>query len=414
MSISTLSLSADKSGAGESLLHFVPRLGRALVIASVVSVLVLRLFVTGGHPNQFIYLANAFVHGTLSVDNLPSWYPDKVIVPGRIYIPLGPLPGILLMPVSLVAGIDFDEYRLSLLLTLLNVWLLNQLLIRLAIPEAIQRRWLLLLFFCGTIYLSALTMGTSWFLSHILATTLILLALNEYFGARRAAVIGFLFGLIFLTRVSAALGIVFFLWPYWHERHLTWKIVARFALGFAPALFFFMLYNYARFGAPFETGYAFAIVGSPILAQALSDGLFSPIHLPKNLYMLLLAMPQPIPAWNAPVLQFPYILPSPWGMGIFFTTPVFLYAFRSNLRDDRVAAASLAVFAIGIPLMLYYGVGWIQFGYRYALDFYPFLFIPTALALARYWTRFARVTIVACVLINVWGAWCSLFGLFAF
>lgn len=414
MFISTLKTQAKTSEPQSWLVIIAPRFGRALLIATILSVLVLRLFVTGGHPDHFIYLANALIHGTLSVDNLPAWYPDKVIVPGHIYIPLGPLPGILLMPVSLVAGLNFDEYWLSLLLTLVNVWLLNQLLFRLAIPEATKRRWLLVLFFCGTIYLSGLTMGTSWFLSHILATMLILLALNEYFGARRAALIGFLFGLVFLTRITAALGIVFFLWLYWRDRQLNLKMFSQLALGFAPSILFFVWYNYARFGNLFETGYAHAIVGSAILAQALTYGLFSPVHLPKNLYMLLLAMPQPIPAWNAPVLQFPYVLPSPWGMGIFFTTPVFLYAFRANLRDARVVAAALAVVAIGIPLMFYYGVGWVQFGYRYALDFYPFLFIPTALALARKPTRFSRAAIIACVLINVWGAWCSLFGLFAF
>jgi heme/copper-type cytochrome/quinol oxidase subunit 4 len=271
---------------------------------------------------------------------------------------------------------------------------------------------MLALFFFGTIYFSVLAQGNSWFLSHILTITCLLLAINESFGARRDKLIALWLGAAFLTRVTAAFALPFFLHLMWRERRLDLKSVARLAIGFAPALVFFLWYNFARFGGVFETGYAHAVVGSPALAEALSYGLFSPVHIPKNLYALFLAMPQPVPGWDAPALQFPYILPSGWGLSIFFTTPIFLYAFRVKLRDTRVIAGWLAVVAILIPLLLYYGIGWRQFGYRYALDFYPFLFIPTALALSQNFTPFVRTLIVVCIVVNLWGALLSMIGLF--
>jgi hypothetical protein len=159
-----------------------------------------------------------------------------------------------------------------------------------------------------------------------------------------------------------------------------------------------------------ETGYAHAIVVSPVLAEALQYGLFSPAHLAKNLYALFLAMPQPYPSFSAPTLEFPYIYPSPWGMGIFFTTPAFVYIFAANWRERLTQAAWLAIGLVLIPLILYYGIGWVQFGYRYALDFYPFLFILTALGLSRRFDRAACVLIVASVIINIWGAWWQMYG----
>jgi len=253
----------------------------------------------------------------------------------------------------------------------------------------------------------------SWFLSHILTTTCLLLALDESLVTRRNVLLGVWLGAAFLTRVTAVFALPYFLYVMWHEGRLNAKTIAQCAVGLMPALAFFLWYNFARFGSAFETGYAHAVVGSPALADALSYGLFSPAHIPKNLFALFLATPQPVPGWDAPILQFPYILPSGWGLSIFFTTPVFVYALRAHLRDARVVGAWLAVVATLIPLLTYYGIGWRQFGYRYALDFYPFLFIPTALALNNHLTPFTRALIVMCIIINLWGALLSMIGLLA-
>ncbi len=100
-------------------------------------------------------------------------------------------------------------------------------------------------------------------------------------------------------------------------------------------------------------------------------------------------------------------------MSIFVSTPLFVYAFFAR-REKRVIAAWLAAIAILIPLLMYYGIGYIQFGYRYASDFYPFLFIPTALELNRRFSRFTPLAIIGCAAINLWGAWVMLMGAFAF
>jgi hypothetical protein len=159
-----------------------------------------------------------------------------------------------------------------------------------------------------------------------------------------------------------------------------------------------------------ETGYGLAALWGQTLPAARDAGLFSLAHLPKNLYALLLATPQAYPSLQAPVLAFPYLYPSPWGMGLFFTTPAFLYLWRARLRERMVRGAWLATCLVLIPIVTYYGVGWMQFGYRYALDAYPFLFVLMARGLGPRVTRAALALIALSVLINIWGAWWQIIG----
>ncbi len=389
--------------------------GRVLVSVAVLATVIGSLLRGWQGAHHFAYLADAFARGSFAVTGLPEGYPDKIVIGDAVYIPLAPMPAILLMPLAAVGGTAVDERWLAFAFTAANVLLANTLLERLAIPVA-RRRWLLLLFFCGTIYLAAFAIGRSWFLAQIVAVTFLLCAITETLGKRRAWLIGAWLGLAFLTRAPTIFALPFFLWMLkpaetsWRASRWLVTTVAQLAVGLALPMFFFLYYNAARFGNPLDTGYGHAVVGSAVLEAALQQGLFSPVHLAKNLYALLLAMPLAYPSFSAPVLVFPYIYPSPWGMGIFFTTPAFVYAFRADWRARVVRLAWLAVGLIAVPLLLYYGVGWVQFGYRYALDFYPFLFVLTARGIARRFDVTARALTVASVLINVWGAWWQMYG----
>lgn len=164
------------------------------------------------------------------------------------------------------------------------------------------------------------------------------------------------------------------------------------------------LYNYARFGDPMETGFGLALLYSEVLESARSHGLFSVAHVPKNLFMMLLAGPRPVGGEDAAILAFPFLSPSPWGMGLFFTSPALVYLFRARLRDRLVQASWLAIGLVLIPILTYYGIGYVQFGYRYALDFMPFVMLIVALGFPEPVTRRARGLITASVIINIWGA----------
>ncbi len=391
---------------------------RVVLSIAILTTLVLSLSFGSDRNHYFGYLANALARRSFSVNDLPAYYADRVFQDGNTYLPLSPLPAILLLPCSSVLGLAFDEVWLAYFFTAVNILSALVLLKRLRIPKA-RQRGLLALYFLGTIYFSALAMGRSWFLAHIIASTFLLFAILEGLSRQRAVVIGAWLGLTFLTRAPTILALPFFLWILkpahvaWMDLRFWFKLGFQIALGALVPMLSFFDYNYARFGSLLETGYAHAIVGSPVLAEALRFGLFSPAHLAKNLYALFLAMPQAYPSFSAPVLQFPYIYPSPWGMGIFFTTPAFIYAFAANWREGMVRASYLAIGLMLIPLVTYYGVGWMQFGYRYALDFYPFLFVLAALGMTLHFDWKARVLIVLSIVINIWGAWWQVVGFLA-
>lgn len=390
---------------------------RVVIATGLLSLLVIRIVWGAPATNHMAFLANAFNHGSFDVGRLPENYADTITVGERVYLPMGPAPAMLLMPFVGPFGITFDEFWLALGLSLANAWLLNLILRRIGIVATETRRWLLALFLLGTIYLAALTIGRSWFLAHICTTLFLLLAIEIALREGSALAIGLLIGMAFLTRSTTLFGLPFFFWLMWHQARRQPAARKDFSFrvlylggGLMLPLAFFFVYNFARFGSPLDTGYARALPGIPVLREALSYGLFSPVHIPKNLYMLLLSAPQPYPDINSPVLEFPYIMPSRWGMGILFTTPAFVYAFLANRRDRLVQAAWLGVLGILPFLLLYYGIGYDQFGSRYALDFYPFLFLVTGRSLATRLNRFARTLILLCIAVNIWGAWSVEFG----
>jgi hypothetical protein len=60
-------------------------------------------------------------------------------------------------------------------------------------------------------------------------------------------------------------------------------------------------------------------------------------------------------------------------MSLFLTCPYLLRLFWLRYKGWEAWSAMLTVLGIGFPILLYYGIGWRQFGYRYALDFLPWL-----------------------------------------
>ena len=93
----------------------------------------------------------------------------------------------------------------------------------------------------------------------------------------------------------------------------------------------------------------------------------------------------------ARIADFPFFRPDGLGMSIFITSPGLLYAVRAPWRASRTWWLAGAALLVLIPTLLYYGGGWLQYGYRYALDSIPFVWALCALAAARDEERRASV-----------------------
>ena len=233
------------------------------------------------------------------------------------------------------------------------------------------------------------TRGGVWHTGHLVATILTLFLLAEMFGRKRAVLMGLLVGAAFLTRAPlafAAPAVALWLIPtatYAALRTggigsriaaLPWREWVLFAVGVLPALVFFFWYNLDRFGDPLQSGYALASL--PDWLQNLrNQGLFSTSHIEMNLDYLF---------WKTPALtaQFPYFRPDGLGMSVFVTSPALLLAVRASWRDRRSWFLLIAAVLVLIPTLLYYGGGWLQYGYRYFLDSIPFIWALVAMGIA--------------------------------
>ena len=78
-------------------------------------------------------------------------------------------------------------------------------------------------------------------------------------------------------------------------------------------------------------------------------------------------------------------------------------AWRSGFKDRLVIACWAAIIPIALNNFLFAATGWAQFGYRYGLDFYPFLFLLVVKAVGNQLRWYHMALIVVSIVINLWG-----------
>jgi uncharacterized membrane protein len=187
------------------------------------------------------------------------------------------------------------------------------------------------------------------------------------------------------------------IWPASGERLPAKEIIKRFAWFSAPCLVvggLLLWFNYARFQNPVEFGHTYLAGGT--LPRIRDHGLFDTHFLLKNLKAAFTITPSFIG-------EAPYIKLSKHGMSLFLTTPALLWLFAPK-RMPRLAWQSLLMIGILlVPLMLYQNTGWEQFGYRFSLDFLPYVLCLLALGNRRI-SRLFKALVVVGILINTFGA----------
>lgn len=326
---------------------------------------------------HFILQANSFLHGRLDIPNPPSWLNDLAFFHNKYYVPFGPIPAVFLMPIVAILGTGISQQ----ILNILALPLLFVILFGLAKRIGMKRHdalWMGLFFIFGTLFISLLVINISAFLVQVITTLFLLLALFEYFGKKRFFLIGTLLGLGILTRDIIVFAALFFIEEIIFSRTINNKLKSLFlfALPLIVSMIVLSGFNYARFGSFIENGYNYNISNGQDLLYAKQKGFFSLAHVPGNLYLFLFKGPDPIKENPISyVLQFPYIKIDPWGLGILFTSPLFLYLLFINIKKGYVLSSLATVVVMLIPTLSYYAYGAWQYGYRHAVDFYPFLFI---------------------------------------
>jgi hypothetical protein len=369
-------------------------IGLGLVVLTAILYWLANRFFDARRGDLF-YLADAFLHGRswLTIQLGPY---DVIPIGGRFYVPFAPFPAIALMPlVALIGPAQADQIESGVNATLAAAsvgmcwWLLG----RIGVSRLTDRGWLTALFGFSTQILWVTTRGGVWHTGHLIATILTFACLIELFGQRRAWLIGLCAGAAFLTRAPLAFAVPFYallLHPLIDDRPIAsvrseagayiaraagvirWRPLLELALGVAPSVVFFFVYNQLRFGSFLESGYALATLPEWLERQR-ALGLFSIAHVPMNIDYFLLHLPRPVLGW-------PFLRPDGLGMSVLLTSPGLLFALRADWRRSQTWWLAGAAIVVLIPTLLYYGGGWLQYGYRYFLDSVPFVIALCGLA----------------------------------
>ncbi|MEH3119164.1 MAG: hypothetical protein PGN25_16640 [Methylorubrum populi] len=327
-------------------------------------------------------LADAFLHGRLWVETCPEI--DCALFDGRTYIIFPPLPALLLTP--FVALFGFPGFKgfvlLGLCLSGLSLLVWDRIFRALDLGRT-EALWLLAaLAFASPLYQVTLRSDGVWFFSQTVGFLMMSLSLWAVIGRVSLPLAGLFVGLAFLCRQMAIFYPLFLLvlaLPRGRPLLANPASVAKSALlaglPVAAAIAVYCAYNAARFGSPFETGYAF--IHNPgqesfIWRRITGSGLFSRDYLPFNaLYLFLQGIHFEFGGAQLTTLTgFDKA-----GTAILVASPWLLLAAYARL--DRVFAAGAAVIAViaGITLF-YHSNGAEQIAtQRYVLDWLPILIV---------------------------------------
>lgn len=341
---------------------------------------------------------------------------------GVYYVVYPPMPALVVLPAVLVVGPEFEQAWASIVLGAANVAIMATILDAMGVARR-PRLVLALVFAFGTIVWYSAQAGSSWHFAHVVATFFMLLAIRACQLDARPALIGLLFGAAVLSRLPLLLAFPFFaaylvdragreavgdgsvFGSLGADRPAAWRtrfdlrgileLGAPLAAGVAIPVIGYLAYDYLRFGSPFETGYA--LIPGLLAEDQYRHGFFSIHSIPHKLYALLLSGPVEIG-------EFPWIQPRHLGgLSIVLTTPLFLWAIKARRPDWFGLGAWAAVALTLIPILTHADPGGAQFGFRYAQDFYPFLFLLTVRGLGGRISFEAWIAIAVGVLVNIWG-----------
>ena len=374
-------------------------------------------YVTGGGPtvfNNFVRLADAFIHGRLYLKENVSWL-ELIPVNGKYYVIYPPMPALLILPFVALRGMMFDQTLGSIFVGSLNS-VLVYLLAKKIFSDGSKRTdmaalWIAILFTFGTIHWYLASVGSAWYFAQVTAVFFLLLTLNEVFGKKRPWLIGILLGAAYWSRLPVVLATPFFLimlpdrWSKGIRENVKLLFVdyrlrfLQFLLGLGLFVGLNFLYNYLRFETIFDAAY---YLQQPVTNDFwFSKGIFNPAYIKNHLNILF---------FKGPIFlsTFSYIQPSWAGMAIWITTPAFIFALKSPLDKITLACWS-AILPIAFLIMSHGGTGFSQFGYRYAMDFYPFLLILIARGRDLRW--YHKLLIGIGIMVNLWGVlWINKFG----
>jgi hypothetical protein len=401
--------------------------------------------------NHYVYLADGWLHGRLTLAGPPpnenDWakidvlklkdgrelrgiyggrvggsperfYPMRgdsfIVTPAEIatrstvrLVSFPPFPAVLMLPFVAIWGLQYNDVLFTALWAAFNPTLLF-LLLRALRARGYSRRsevddlWLTAMFGVGSVYYFCAVVGEVWFTAEIIGVTLSIGYVWGSLDARRPVLAGACVALGFATRppwavlplflfeaVRAAGGREALRDP--RARRALLVSLLRFAAPIAIGGLALAAYNYARFENPFEFGHKYM----PVQWQdrMFRFGLFNYHFLSRNLAAALVLLPRIM-------THYPYVKVSQHGVSLLVTSPNLAYTVLPQEKSPLTKALWYTILTTALPDLLYQNSGYVQWGYRFSLDFMIYFMVLLAVG-NRPLTRRFRVLVVVAFAINL-------------
>lgn len=343
--------------------------------------------------NYFILLAKQFLEGRYYLVDNPPWLNELIPLKNGGYgVVYPPTPAVIAMPLVYLFGEKIPQNIIAYFLGSS----LSLIIAKLAYLKSKRQDifyWFLILSAFGNIVWYLSSNGSVWYLGQVSGAFFLTATIYESLTRKRAILISTLFSLAIFSRLQLILALPIVV--YLNFKNLNIKRVILFAIPLIASGAIFLYYNFLRFQNPFETGYS--LIPGVLDEPWYSKGIFHYSYITNNLKAFLLSLP-------IFTVDFPYIKPSWSSLSILITTPAFIYLIFTNLKDKENLITILSLLLIAIVNFSHGGIGFTQFGYRYAVDFYPLIYLLLIKVLQNNelkWHHYLLLTLS--VLVNLWG-----------
>jgi len=384
----------------------IKRINKNTIISILFISIVFVVYLTTSSGNTpydyFIRLSEAFIKGKYYIDSQPSWLNELIpMQKGGYAIVYPPAPAIVLIPFLLIFKNNFPQQILAHIMGafIALIWWKISLLKTKNYKKAF---WIFAIVAFGNIIWFLSSNGSAWYLGQVSGVFFLTASIFESIHKKRPFWVSLFWGMAVLSRLQ-----IFFTLPlviylnkkvFGNKKGLFLLITPASLLGI-----FYLFYNHIRFGSFLETGYS--LIPGVLDEPWYEKGIFSPNYIKRNLEAMFLSMP---------ILKktYPYIIPSWGGLAIWITSPVFVFVLFIKKINNEIKAVLFSISTIALITLSHGGTGFTQFGYRYAVDFYPLIFFILVEVIKN--SKIQKIhwfLLFLSILVNLWGVlWINKFG----
>jgi hypothetical protein len=235
--------------------------------------------------------------------------------------------------------------------------------------------------------------GRVWFTAQVFGALMLVLFLDAAWKCRRPALAGVWLALAIACRPTMALAALFFGLEWWREGKRPLPGL-RFALPLLVGGALLMIHNDLRFDDPFEFGHRFLHMRWQDRVQ--EHGMFSTVYLERNLQCLFSLLPVMMPEG---------LRVSMHGTALWLGSPWLASFLWARDRFPQRLGLWLTALALAVPPLLYQNSGFVQFTYRFAVDWLPCVVLALAFGGAGRRLRVLVPLVVLGAAFQIWGTW---------